>query len=59
MFLLIANRKESEIVATEKGDKHKPGKLPLSYLPGVCDYLFFTGRRLIHRSVTAAPSISE
>ena len=35
-------------MATGKEEKHKPGKIPLSYLPGVCDYLFFTGRRLNH-----------
>jgi len=33
-------------MATEKEEKHKPGKIPLSCLPGVCDYLFFTGERL-------------
>jgi len=41
----IKNRKD---IVTEKENKHKPGKLPLFYLPGVCDYLFFTGRRLNH-----------
>jgi len=35
-------------MATEKEEKHKPGKIPLSCLPGVCDYLLFTGKRLKH-----------
>jgi len=47
-FSYRANIKNQKDRATEKEDKHKPGKLPLSYLPGVCDYLFFTGRRLNH-----------
>ena len=47
-FSYRANLKNQKDIATEKEEKHKPGKLPLSYLPGVCDYLFFTGRRLNH-----------
>jgi len=47
-FTYRANAKNQKDIATEKEDEHKPGKLPLSFLPGVCDYLFFTGRRLNH-----------
>jgi len=42
-FSYRANAKNQKDIATEKENKHKPGKLPLSYLPGVCDYLFFRG----------------
>jgi len=47
-FSYRANIKNQKDIATEKEDKHKPGKLLLYYLPGVCDYLVFTGRRLNH-----------
>jgi hypothetical protein len=47
-FSYRANIKNQNDKATEKEDRHKPGKLPFSCLPGVCDYLFFTGRRLNH-----------
>jgi len=47
-FSYRANLKNQRDIATEKENKHKPGKLPLSYLPGVCAYLFFTGRGLNH-----------
>jgi len=41
-FYLSLNHKESDkILATEKEDEYKPGKIPLSYLPGVCNYLLF------------------
>jgi hypothetical protein len=36
-------------MVTEKEEKHKPGKIPLPYLPGVCDYLLFAGKRLNHK----------
>jgi len=39
-FSYRADIKNQKDIATEKEDKHKPGKLPLSYLPGVCDYFF-------------------
>jgi len=48
-FSYRVNAKNQKAIATEKEEKHKPGKIPLSYLPGVCDYLFFTGRRLNHK----------
>ncbi|MBA7498139.1 hypothetical protein ES704_00874 [subsurface metagenome] len=41
MFLLIANRKESEKIVTEKEDKKAP-----AYLTSFTFYLFFTGERL-------------
>ena len=46
-------------MATEKEEKHKPGKIPLSYLPGVCDYLFFAGRRLNHQPTADARKGSQ
>ena len=51
-FSYRANARNQKDVATEKEEKHKPGKLPLSCLPGVCDYLFYTGRRLNHEGFT-------
>ena len=47
-FSYRVNLKNQKDIATEKEDRHKPGKIPLSYLPGVCEYLLFTGRRLNH-----------
>jgi len=44
-FSYRANLKNQKDIATEKEDRHKPGKLPLPCLPGVCDYLFFYGKR--------------
>ena len=44
MFLLIANRKESGKIATEKEDKKAP-----AYIPSFTFYLFFTGKRLKNR----------
>jgi hypothetical protein len=58
-FTHRANIKNQKDIVTEKEDEYKPGKLFLSYLPGVCNYLLFTGRRLIHYSLTATHSISE
>jgi len=46
-------------MATEKEEKHKPGKIPLSYLPGVCDYLFFAGGRLNHQPTAESRKVSE
>ena len=46
-------------MATEKEEKHKPGKIPLSCLPGVCDYLFFAGRRLNHQPTAESRKESE
>jgi len=40
-FTHRANIKNQKDVATEKEDEHKPGKLSLFHLPGVCNYLFF------------------
>ena len=37
--------KKPKYMVTEKEEKHKPGKILLSYLPGVCDYLFFYGEK--------------
>jgi len=48
-FLIAQTQRIKKDVVTEKEEKHKPGKVPLSCLPGVCDYLFFTGRRLNHK----------
>jgi hypothetical protein len=47
-FSYRTNTKNQKDIATEKEEKHKPGKLPLSFLPGVCDYLVFTGKGLNH-----------
>jgi len=48
-FSYRANLKNQKDIATEKEEKHKPGKLSLFCLPGVCDYLVFTGKRLNHQ----------
>jgi len=48
-FSYRTNLKNQKDIATEKEEKHKPGKLPLLCLPGVCDYLFFTGKGLNHQ----------
>jgi len=53
MFLLIANRKESEKIVTEKEDK----KLPHIYL--VYFLSFFYGRKTNPPFLTATHSISE
>jgi len=53
MFLLIANRKESEKIATEKEDK----KIPHIY--SLLLFIFFYGRKTNLPFSTATPSISE
>jgi len=40
-FSYRVNAKNQKDIATEKEDEYKPGKLSLSYLPGVCNYLLF------------------
>jgi len=53
MFLLIANRKESEKIVTEKEDKKLRHIYPLLL------FIFFYGRKTNPPFLTATPSISE
>jgi len=59
VFFLSRKRKESESYGHRKRRKAQTRQNTSFLFAGVCDYLFFTGRRLNHQPTTESQKESE